>query len=70
MMQENVNTDEEHETQSSGAGSEGKTHISTFHLFFSIILAPKGMISLQHRTRLWWKRTSREQSCPVGLTLV
>lgn len=45
MIQENVNTDEEHETQSSGAGSEGKTHISTFHLFFSIILAPKGMIS-------------------------
>lgn len=32
----NVNTDEKHETQSSAAGSKGKTHISAFNFFFSL----------------------------------
>lgn len=31
----NVSTDEKHETQSSGAGSKGETHMSTFNFFFT-----------------------------------
>lgn len=35
----NVNADEEHETQSSGAGPEGKTHVKcTSLIFFEIYL--------------------------------
>lgn len=72
----NVNTDEKHETQSSAAGSKGKTHISAFNFFFSlsfffsIILAPKNMISLQQRIRLIQSHLQRmELPCvaPPGL---
>lgn len=46
----NENTEEKHKTQSSGAGSKGKTHVSAFNFFFPFQFSLHKMkLSLCHK---------------------